>query len=284
MPRPGAGVKTWTGRELSEDLARTLQTEDQMTWVNLPLGSVQMSNVQIADVVALNKSFANALVKIYEIKVDRGDFFGDIGRLKYQGYFKSAHQVYFAVPQGLVKKDELPADGVGLIVRTDSTWQVIKAARRTDFKLGEEFLLKLLMRGYEDHWQQYRSAARRKEEVKIYTTLHQAYYDYGVKVAKDIAQAQEIKVFAEQMLKDIGRIMGKDYGKAYFRAVVDLKSDVTELMNQHKFVRLALPVSALAERLFKGDLYSSPVRELEQLLEQAKREFGEQKDLFSNQS
>ncbi len=266
-------MKKWTGRELAEDLARTLQSENMMVWVNLPLGSVQLSSVQIADVVALNKSFANPLVKIYEVKVDRGDFFGDVGRLKYQGYFRSAHQVYFAIPQGLLKVGELPQDGVGLITRTDSTWHVVKASRRTDYKLNIEFLLKLLMRGYEDYWQQYRSAERRKQEAKTYTTLKQAFYDYGVKVAKDIADAQEIKALSETFLKDIGKLMGKDYATSY-DAVAVLKKDVETLMNQRKHIRLALPMAEMAIRLFDGELfYGNPIQDLERLLEQAKKEF-----------
>ncbi len=270
----GTGKK-WTGKELSEDLARTLQGENNMTWVNIPLGSVQMSSPQVADVLAINKSFTNAQLKIYEIKVDRGDFSGDVARGKYQGYFKSAHLVYFAVPQGLVKKDELPADGVGLIVRTESTWQVVKAARRTDFKIGTELLLKLLMRGYEDHWQEYRSKKRRDEEAKKYTTLRQAYYDYGIKVAEDIANAQQIKADAEQCVKDIEKVMGKDYHQSFRGAASALKDNVDKLLAQYKGLRLAVSVSLLAERLFEGMLYGSPVTELEHLLEQAKRDFKE---------
>ncbi len=266
-------AKEWTGRELAEDLARTLQSEDMMVWVNLPLGSVQLSNVQIADVVAVNKSFANPLVKIYEIKVDRGDFLGDVGRLKYQGYFRSANQVYFAIPQGLLKVGELPQDGVGLITRTDSTWHVVKAARRTDYKLDVEFLLKLLMRGYEDYWQRYRSKERREQEVKVYTSLKQAFYDYGVKVAKDIASAQEIKALSETFLKDISKLMGKEYATSY-DAIADLKKDVQTLMSQRKHVRLALPMAEMAIRLFDGELfYGNPIQDLERLLEQAKKEF-----------
>lgn len=267
------GNNKWTGKNLSEDLARTLQSEQWMTWVNIPLGSVQTHNVQIADVLAVNKSFAHPLVKIYEIKVDRGDFQADVAREKYRGYFEAANQVYFAVPQGLLKVAELPGDGVGLIVRGDTTWHVVKAGKRTDFKLDIEMLLKLLMRGYEDHWQQYRSKERRKQEIKTYTTLRQAFNDYGVKVAQDIAQAQEIKQLSEEFLKKISKLMGKDYASTY-DAVQVLRNDVQQLMSQKKHFRLALRVTELAIKLFDGELFwGDPVRDLERILDQAKKEF-----------
>ncbi len=114
---------------------------------------------------------------------------------------------------------------------------------------------------------------RRSQEVKGYTTLKQAFHDYGIKVAKDIADAQEIKALSEAFLKDIGKLMGKDYATSY-DAVAALKKDVETLMRQRKHVRLALPMAEMAIRLFDGELfYGNPVRDLERLLEQAKKEF-----------
>jgi len=52
-----------TGKELCEDLARSLQGAGWMAWTNQPLGSVQLDNVPIADVIALPRSFAGLLVR-----------------------------------------------------------------------------------------------------------------------------------------------------------------------------------------------------------------------------
>jgi hypothetical protein len=270
-------MKDWTGKELAEDLACTLQSEGKMVWVNIPLGSVQLSNAQIADVLCINKSFTTMAVRIYEVKVTRVDFLGDVARYKYAGYFDSAHFVYFAIPQGLLKVNELPQDGVGLIVRTDSTWHVAKAARRTGYNITIELLQKLLMRGYETHCESYRSPKYREDEVKRFTTLRQAFYDYGVKVAKEVAEAQEAKTVSKNLLGEINAIMGKDYTELS-GAVCGLREDVRKLMLQYKGVRLALPLAQLAMKLFNGDLYYTyPVRSLEQLLEQAKEEFPHEK-------
>jgi len=266
----------WTGRSLSEDLAETLQSQNCMTWVNIPLGSV-MYGCQVADVLAITKSYANTLVKIYEVKISRSDYLSDVQRDKFSGYFKSAHQVYFAVPSGLIKVAELPGNGVGLIIRNENTWHVVKAAKRTDYKPGVELLLKLLMKGYEDHWQKHRSETKREEDIKKYTTLQQAYSDYGVKVARDIAQGQELVKEATELTAKIGKLMKKDY-KAFPEAVHDLKRDVDKLMKQKRHIRLALPLAALAIRLFDGEIfYGDPADELKKLAEQAKKEFPKNK-------
>ncbi len=269
----------WHGAELARDLAQTLQNENWMTWVNIPLGSVMWSSPQVADVLAMAKSFAHPVLKIYEIKVSRGDFFGDINRMKYKGYFRCAHQVYFAVPAGMVKVNELPDDGVGLITRSDTGWHVVKGARLTDYELKEEILLKLLMKGYSDFREEWRSPERREKEVKAYTTLKQAYYDYGVKVARDIAEAQEIKVLAENYKREIGALLGKDYHKAG-DAVASLKHDVDRLMKQYRGTQVGAMLAGLLERLFNGDsyYYDSPVGELTRILAKAQELFPEKKD------
>lgn len=269
-------MKEWKGRELSEDLASYLQSANWMTWTNIPLGSVQNSpGVQIADVLAVPKSFTKPIFKIYEIKVSRADFFGDVGREKYKGYFKSAHYVLFAVPQGLIKAAELPQDGVGLIVRTEDSWHVVKSGRRSDFQIGIELLLKLLMRGYQDHFIEYRSKKRREEGAKQYTDLNQAFYDYGIHVAHDIAHAQKFLKTADALLKEMGPIMGRDYS-SLGEGVLALQQDIEKLMRQKKHYRLAVPLAEYAMKLFNGDyLYHDPVKELEQLLALAKEDFGE---------
>lgn len=262
----------WTGKNLAEDLAKTLQSQNCMAWTNIPLGSV-MYGVQVADVLAINKSFAHPLFRIYEIKVSRSDYISDVQRDKFSGYFKSAHQVYFAVPSGLIQVTDLPTNGVGLIVRNENGWHVIKAARRTDYKPDVEMLLKLLMKGYEEHWQRHRSETRREEDIKKYTNLEAAYYDYGVRVSREIAQTQRFVEEAGELATQIGKIMKKDY-KNLPDAVRELSKDVNMLMRQKKHVRLALPLANLAIRLFDGEIFwGNPADELQKLAEQARKEF-----------
>jgi hypothetical protein len=265
-------TKKWTGRKLAEDLARTMQSEDKMVWVNLPLGAM-IHNPQVADVLVVNKSFFSTIVRIYEVKVTRSDLFNDINRAKYLGYKQSAHYVFFAVPQGLVSPLEIPEDGTGLIVRSDKGWHVVKAARRTGYELDIELLKKLLMRGYEDYWQKYRDRKYRKEDVKRYTTLRQAFYDYGISVARDLARAQEFVETADKLKREIGQLMGKDYDK-FEEAAFELQKDVEKLIHQRRGNRLAIQLAELSMRLFDGELFwGDPAKALERILEQARREF-----------
>lgn len=75
-------------------------------------GSTWMSSgLRILDAVAFNKSWANKKITGYEIKVSRSDFLNDA---KYLEYLPLVHSLYFVVPNGLVKKEEVPIE-VGLI-------------------------------------------------------------------------------------------------------------------------------------------------------------------------
>ncbi len=265
-------AKKWTGTELAEDLANHIQDVGKMmVWVEIPLGSV-WDGAQRADVLAMPKSYHNLMVHIYEIKVSHADFIRDVNALKYAGYFNSCNYLYFACPSGLLKTEEIPA-GCGLINRKENTWRVAKSPQRHEFTPDNKFLLKLLMNGYEFHEREHRS--QRLEEMKEYTTLQQAYHDYGVKVGRDIANAQEIKAFAETVMVEAGKLFGKDYSK-FGDALYDLKSEVDRLKAQHKGYRLAIPLCKLAEQLFNGDKsYTGVTYQLEELLRQAKKDWPE---------
>ena len=223
--------KKWTGRELALDLADTLRAANKMAWVEMPLGSVMFSSPQRADVLCINKSYMHPNVMIYEVKVSVDDFRGDITRGKYKGYFASANQVLFAVPQGMVKAADLPQDGVGLIARNDNGWHVVKAGRRQEFNLDGNMLLALLMRGYECQVLEWRSAERRAEGARVYTDLHQAFSLYGVKLAKELAEARALVKGADELRGEINEALGEDY--AHFGdAAASLKHEVHKLLKQ----------------------------------------------------
>lgn len=63
------------------------------------------------DGLAITRSYTQPCIKGYEIKVSRGDFQQDA---KWHLYLQYCNEFYFVVPNGLIKKDELP-DNVGLI-------------------------------------------------------------------------------------------------------------------------------------------------------------------------
>lgn len=63
------------------------------------------------DGFAMTRSYTKPCIKIYEVKVSRGDFLRDN---KWNLYKQYCNELYFVVPKGLIDKTEIP-DDVGLI-------------------------------------------------------------------------------------------------------------------------------------------------------------------------
>lgn len=110
----------WKHDALANDLQAYLQgSTDRMVFQNMDMGNCR------PDVYTIDKSFAKFRCITYEIKVSRSDFLSDITSSKWHKYKAFSHGVYFAVPDGLVKKSEVP-ESCGLIVRKESGWYSLK--------------------------------------------------------------------------------------------------------------------------------------------------------------
>lgn len=115
--------KKWGHNELAHDLAKKFRVNDaMMVWEDMPMGS---SGSVRPDVYVLKKSYSSFQPITYEIKVSRSDFLSDVTSGKWQGYLKFSSGVVFAVPKGLVSKEEIPK-GCGLIVRSEKGWRTTK--------------------------------------------------------------------------------------------------------------------------------------------------------------
>jgi len=242
---------TWNAKSLSEELAQQKDTGIWITWVQVPLGSVQMSNVGVADVLAVRKSFTNPNFIIYEVKVTRGDFLSDVNRGKYRRYFPDCCQLYFAAPAGVIKKEDLP-EGTGLIVRGENGWHVIKAAPRREHRPDEQLLLKLLMRGYENRlveWKQY-------DRIKNleYKGLKDASLQHGIQIGRDLAQASEIIAQAKELVAEVETALGKKYDTLW-QASYQLQADIRGLLIQREYAPVVLQLAILTMRLFEGHSY-----------------------------
>jgi len=64
------------------------------------------------DALAVKKSWTNPRITIYEVKVSRSDFLRD---KKHEQYLDYCNCFYFACPEGLIKKEELPDPRIGLV-------------------------------------------------------------------------------------------------------------------------------------------------------------------------
>jgi len=237
-----------TGKELARDLARNLSENGKMVWVEMPLGSVMRDSVGRADVLSIAKSYTNPSVIIYEIKASRGDFLGDISRGKYMRYRSCCNQLYFATEKGLVQKVEVP-EGCGLITRSENGWRVVKSAPRADCEITTNMFMALLMRGHEDFFEQVRELDRKK--IEVYQGLNQASNDYGVKVARDIANSVGFLEEARTLNKKIEEALGREFSSLYW-GITALKSEVNKLLGQHEYVEEIACLSQVIRSIYSG--------------------------------
>lgn len=173
-------------RELQLDLADHLRKCGYLTYTEIEIKGGRSGR---ADIVALKPSYANKDVRIYEVKNNRNVFKADH---KYEKYLDVCHRMYIACPQGLIKKEELPPK-IGLIVRGENGWHVIKSPQRNypkDFNI--DFVLSLLYRGYEETKESrvLRDRILMKDNVTI---KEQAYY-IGFEIGRRLDRDRETQV------------------------------------------------------------------------------------------
>ena len=221
-----------------------------MAWTNIPLGSVMHSNPGIADVLALNKSYTSTTLRIYEVKRNRSDFWRDVNRGKYSRYFPFCHQLFFAVPAGMVKKEELP-EGCGLTTLSDKGWHVQKAAPRRDCNIPTELLLALLMRGYQDYWPKQRDLSSRQFDYK---GLQDAAREFGRSYASDIAQGHVYLQEAHELQKKIDEALGKKNPRVDL-SLWALRSEVDRLMGQYRDAPEIIDLTNIVMRMVNGTAY-----------------------------
>lgn len=234
------------GKELGKNLAQFLQDAQWMVWTQLPLGPIGTTG--IADVVAVAKSFSNVRINIYEVKVSRSDYTGDMNRGKFLSYFQHCTQFYFACPSGLFEKSELP-EGCGLITLGDKGWHVVKAAPRREFKWTEKLLLKLLMRGYEDYFPRMRKLDRKRYETDRDLLLMAR--GKGLELAHRLRAAESTIQTAEAMKQRLAEALGRevsDLGEAIWK----LEAEVKNLIERRTYAKEAVELATITMRLFGG--------------------------------
>lgn len=136
----------WDHDALAADLKMYLEGNraQRFVWLDMQLGPAGSPR---PDVYALPKRYSTFNPIAYEVKVARSDFQSDINSGKWQKYYAFASAVVFAVPDGLVKKTEMP-DGAGLIVRKANVWRMARAPRNNPLdNLPIQTWMKLLLDG-----------------------------------------------------------------------------------------------------------------------------------------
>lgn len=119
-------MQNWSHDELQNDLAKSRIGNGELILQKLSLGF--WGDVGEMDVFTLRLSRTQPRPTCYEIKVSRSDFLSDIRTGKYKKYEPWCERGYFAVPKGLIKKDEIPT-GWGLMCRNENGWYSLKQPR-----------------------------------------------------------------------------------------------------------------------------------------------------------
>lgn len=129
-----------THRDACFDLAMAKGTQ----YIEVPLGSVWLNYGSIgqADVITIKPSYNRFNLDIYEVKVQRSDFIQDVKKGKYKKYLPCCNRLYFAVLEGVAKKEEIP-ENIGLVIKGKNGWHTVKAAKKREIEYTKEMLMAL---------------------------------------------------------------------------------------------------------------------------------------------
>nr|WP_257215349.1 MmcB family DNA repair protein [Pusillimonas noertemannii] len=198
------------------------------------------------DVYSVPMSYARFQPIAYECKVSLSDFRADVTKGKWLDYLRFACAVIFAVPEGLIKKSDLP-DGCGLIVRGPNGWRTVKGPTMRPLEnLPRDAWVKLIIDGVR------REAERNKpKEVSIWQALYAMNDRLGKQVAeavRDRAHADMEYEHATEMLRQAARDADAEYRDRIQKAKDRANEDMSRIDSARGELAeaLGLPRSASA--------------------------------------
>lgn len=191
--------------ELAHSLAQFIKNQENMVWENIPAG---MAGEVRPDVFVLNKSFAHPNPITYEIKVSVSDFRSDVTKAKWKAYLDFSYGVIFAVPKGLITKNDVP-EQCGLITYNGAgIWHNVKRPTLNPCKIDGTLLLKLLMCGEERQTHPYPIKNRDFDEHKHHETLRKK---FGADIQTRLYFLEEYpekKAELDKLIKELSELTG----------------------------------------------------------------------------
>ncbi len=144
---------TWTHDDLQADLAASRIGNGEIVLQKLSLG--YWGGGGEMDVFSMKLSRTQPRPTCYEIKISRADFMSDIRSEKYKQYEQWCERGYFAVPRGLVAKEEVPT-GWGLMLRGDKGWYSVKQSRMGPVQIDawRPLFLAVILKMFPGPWSQ----------------------------------------------------------------------------------------------------------------------------------
>jgi len=187
----------WKHDALAHDLAQHLrQNTARIVWEDMQLGP---SGTARPDVFAIPCSFSKFCPVVYEIKVSVSDFRADVTAGKYTKYFAYASAVVFAVPEGMLKKSDIP-EGCGLMVRKESGWHTLKGpTMRPLDNLPRDAWIKLVIDGIRRETERTRLMMR---SAPVYVDERRLAQRHGDEIARLVSQAYNAKARLESAIQN----------------------------------------------------------------------------------
>jgi hypothetical protein len=99
---------------------------------------------------AASNGYKTNLLRGYEIKVSRADLFRDLDVDKWRQYLGYLVSFTFAIPAGLARLDEIPADAGVMVLGDGGRWQTVRRPTRLKSKPLEVHVLARLLRRAEE--------------------------------------------------------------------------------------------------------------------------------------
>lgn len=181
------------------------------------------------DVYTLPKSFSRFTPLSYEIKISVADFRRDVTAGKWQKYLEFSAGVIFAVPAGLIKKEDVPA-GCGLIVRHEGMWRAAKGPTLKHVPtLPRDSWMKLLIDGVD---RQYKEVQPRS--ASVWHSQNKIREKYGHNIASLLSDLQLAEFNLKRKIDELNN-QGEDVRKeiqARFQRVNDSEKQNLEAARQ----------------------------------------------------
>jgi hypothetical protein len=142
-----------THDELANNLANTLTLNNRIVFEKVGLGPawvVHDNRRGIVDVISFRPSHTVPDITIYEVKVSRGDLFGDINSGKYKKYLNHCWRLVFAFPCEIAKACEIPKEcGVATYNRDKKTWHFQRRGfENYEYRFDNDMFMTLLISGH----------------------------------------------------------------------------------------------------------------------------------------
>lgn len=229
-------ITNMTHNELAHNLATHLVREDRMVWEDIPAGR---SGSVRPDVYTIQKSFQNPNPISYEIKVSKSDFRSDVTKAKWKSYLDFSYGVIFAVPKGLVTKNDLP-EGCGLITFNGEFWNTVKKPTLHPKALDDELLLKLLIEGSKRESKKDPFKYREFNEYSHNEALRRKFgEDFSEKISFLDEYPDKFKTLTE-LKKELGTILNLDIDRWGFESNVKYEIDKLKVLANETERKLAI--------------------------------------------